>query len=69
MSDQDDRSSQSNLFGNMNLPLLFHGEDTGESDRVKISRQGGSHHFHKGLGKHDLAASDSLDAGRDEYAL
>jgi hypothetical protein len=53
----------------MNLPLLFHGEDTGESDRVKISRQGGSHHFHKGLGKHDLAASDSLDAGRDEYAL
>ena len=53
---------------NMNCPILLHGEVARESDRVKISHQGGNYQFHEGLGKHALRASDSLDACRDEQA-
>ena len=69
VNDQDERSSQSSLFGQYECTWLFHGEGTSESDRVNISRQGGSHQFRDGLVQNVLTASDSLDAGRDENAL
>ncbi len=53
---------------NMNVLDCFMVKVARESDRVKISHQGGNYQFHEGLGKHALRASDSLDACRDEQA-